>query len=146
MALFRAKYISFDRRNFDSESNQNMVGAIVCQCSDFVMCDNSYTVMSGMVDCVNDFSVAESDFVCPDYIQSFRYKYNLKSHGYKFHYNNTILNESLGNQCANYWNMTESNFEGPDCLKTFTNRYNLKRHANKLHSNNTALIDSLKND
>ncbi|GFU33296.1 hypothetical protein NPIL_60591, partial [Nephila pilipes] len=44
---------------FDSQSNQNLVEAIVCQ--------NSGSVMSGMFECVNHSSVAESDFVmCGD--------------------------------------------------------------------------------
>ncbi|GFU33545.1 hypothetical protein NPIL_225951 [Nephila pilipes] len=44
---------------FDSQSNQNLVEAIVCQ--------NSDSVMSGMFECVNHSSVAESDFVmCGD--------------------------------------------------------------------------------
>ncbi|GFU04724.1 hypothetical protein NPIL_650731 [Nephila pilipes] len=44
---------------FDSQSNQNLVEAIVCQ--------NSDSVISGMFECVNHSSVAESDFVmCGD--------------------------------------------------------------------------------
>ncbi|GFU32061.1 uncharacterized protein NPIL_606511 [Nephila pilipes] len=70
----------------DSQSNQNLVEAIVCQNSDsvmsgmfecvnhscvaesgFVMCgDNSNpdSVMNDVVPCSNDFSLAESDFLC----------------------------------------------------------------------------------
>ncbi|GFT94217.1 hypothetical protein NPIL_274801 [Nephila pilipes] len=82
---------------FDSESNQNLVEAIVCQNSDsvmsgmfdrvngssvterdFVMCsDNSNpnSVMSDIVHSTNDFSVAESDIVMcdnsnPNYVMS----------------------------------------------------------------------------
>ncbi|GFT66610.1 hypothetical protein NPIL_552231 [Nephila pilipes] len=40
---------------FDSQSNQNLVEAIVCQ--------NSDSVMSGMFECVHDSGVAENDFV-----------------------------------------------------------------------------------
>ncbi|GFS99919.1 uncharacterized protein NPIL_390571 [Nephila pilipes] len=152
---------------FDSQSNQNLVEAIVCQNSDsvmsgmfecvndsrvaendFVVCgDNSNpdSVTSDVVHSTNDKSVGESDFVCPECFQSFKYKYNLKRHVYKFHNNNTTLIESFKSQCANDGNVAESNFVCPDCLKTFTNRYNLKRHVNKVHSNNTELIESLKN-
>ncbi|GFU37169.1 uncharacterized protein NPIL_136361 [Nephila pilipes] len=115
--------------------------------SDFVMYgDNSNpnSVTSDLVHSTNDKSVGESDFVCPDCFQSFKNKYNLKYHVYKFH-NNTTLIESLKSQCANDGNVAESNFVCPDCLKTFKNRYNLKRHVNKVHSNNTELIESLKN-
>ncbi|GFS88006.1 uncharacterized protein NPIL_428091, partial [Nephila pilipes] len=151
---------------FDSQSNQNLVEAIVCQNSDSVMSgmfecvnhssvaesdfvmygDNSNpnSVTSDLVHSTNDKSVGESDFVCPDCFQSFKNKYNLKYHVYKFH-NNTTLIESLKSQCANDGNVAESNFVCPDCLKTFKNRYNLKRHVNKVYSNNTKLIESLKN-
>ncbi|GFT18684.1 hypothetical protein NPIL_168491 [Nephila pilipes] len=136
-------------------SNPDSVMSDVVPCSndfrvaerDFLMYgDNSNpnSVMSDMVHCTNDNSVGESDFVCPDCFQSFKYKYNLKRHVYKFH-NDTTLIESLKSQCAIDGNVAESNFVFPDCLKTFKNRYNLKCHVNKVHSNNTELIESLKN-
>ncbi|XP_035229326.1 zinc finger protein 567-like [Stegodyphus dumicola] len=146
---------------FDFEWNQNLERVIVWENSNSSICDNSESVVTDMVECENDFSVAENDFVCPDCLKTFKYKYNLKRHVYKFHHSNTTLIESLKNQssvvchgesfssmvdCANDFSLAESNFVCPDCLKTFKNKYNLKRHANKLHSNNTALIDSLKSD
>ncbi|GFU14150.1 hypothetical protein NPIL_541901 [Nephila pilipes] len=122
---------------FDSQSNQNLVEAIVCQNSDsvmsgmfecvkdsgvaendFVVCgDNSNpnSVTSDVVQSTNDKSVGESDFVCPDCFQSFKYKYNLKRHVYKFHNNNTTLIQSLKSQCANDGNVAESKFVCPDC-------------------------------
>ncbi|GFS28975.1 hypothetical protein NPIL_157311 [Nephila pilipes] len=88
---------------FDSQPNQKPVEAIVRQ--------NSDSAMIGMFECVNDSSVVESDFVmcgddskldsvisdfvCPDCFQSFKYKYNLKRHVYKFYNNNIKLIKSL---------------------------------------------------
>ncbi|GFU34869.1 hypothetical protein NPIL_662081, partial [Nephila pilipes] len=87
---------------FDYQPKQNLVEAFVCQNSDSVMSgmfecvndssvaesdfvmygDNSNpkSVMSDMVHCTNDKSVGASDFVCIDCFQSFKYKYNLKRH------------------------------------------------------------------
>ncbi|GFS31534.1 hypothetical protein NPIL_618981 [Nephila pilipes] len=48
----------FSEGIFDSESNQNLVGATVCENPDYVI--------NGMVDYVNDFSADESDFVMCD--------------------------------------------------------------------------------
>ncbi|GFS59820.1 hypothetical protein NPIL_170901 [Nephila pilipes] len=74
---------------FFSESNKNLVGAILCQNSNCVMCDNSDSVMSGVVHSPNDFRATERDFVCPDCFQAYRDNYNWKRLGYKFQYNNT---------------------------------------------------------
>ncbi|GFU35378.1 uncharacterized protein NPIL_20801 [Nephila pilipes] len=119
----------------------------VAESNFFMYGDNSNpnSVTSDMVRSTNDKSVGESDFVCPDCFQSFKNKYNLKRHIYKFHNDNTTLIESFKSQCANDGNVAESIFVCPDCLKTFKNRYNLKHHVNKVHSNNTELIESLKN-
>ncbi|GFU08556.1 hypothetical protein NPIL_93801 [Nephila pilipes] len=102
---------------FDSQSNQNLIEAIMCQNS----------VMSGIFECVNHSSVAESDFVIcgdnsnPDYVMS--------------DVVHSTNDKSVG----------ESDFVCPDCFQSFKNKYNLKHHVNKVYSNNTELIESLKN-
>ncbi|GFT28515.1 hypothetical protein NPIL_426231 [Nephila pilipes] len=130
---------------FDSQSNQNLVEAIVCQnsdsvmsgmfeCvnhssvaeSDFVMCgDNSNpdSVMNDVVPCSNDFSVAESDF--------FMYGDNSNP--------NSVTSDMV--HSTNDKSVGESDFVCPDCFQSSQNKYNLKRHVYKFY-NNTTLIES----
>ncbi|GFW68138.1 hypothetical protein TNCV_1880201 [Trichonephila clavipes] len=60
-----------------------------------VFSGNSDFVVNDMVDCANDYSVTESDFVCPDCLKTFTNKYNLKSPANKLHSNNIALINSL---------------------------------------------------
>ncbi|GFR16186.1 uncharacterized protein TNCT_314901 [Trichonephila clavata] len=73
---------------------------VLCD-NDFVLCDNQSVVLSDnksvvfssnsdsvvndTVDCANDYSVAESDFVCPVCLKTFTNKYKLKRHANKLH-------------------------------------------------------------
>ncbi|GFX43149.1 hypothetical protein TNCV_2711931 [Trichonephila clavipes] len=60
-----------------------------------VLSGNSDSVVNDMVDCANDYSVAESDIVCPDCLKTFTNKYNLKHHANKLLSNNIALINSL---------------------------------------------------
>ncbi|GFU56109.1 hypothetical protein NPIL_452971 [Nephila pilipes] len=134
----------------DSQSNQNLVEAIVCQnsdsvmsgmfeCvnhssvaeSDFVMCgDNSNpdSVMSDVVPCSNDFSVAESDFF-------------MNGEGENSN-PNSVTSDMV--HSTNDKSVGESDFICPDCFQSFKYKHNLKRHVYKFHNDNTTLIESFK--
>ncbi|GFR10768.1 uncharacterized protein TNCT_141, partial [Trichonephila clavata] len=68
---------------------------------------NSDSVVNDMVDCANDCSVAESDFVCPVCLKTFTNKYNLKRHANKLHSSNIALIESLKNDRSQSFNSEE---------------------------------------
>ncbi|GFQ90121.1 hypothetical protein TNCT_86171 [Trichonephila clavata] len=61
---------------------------VLCDKESIVLCDkesvvfssNSDSVVNDTVDCANDHSVAESDFVWPVCLKTFTNKYNLKRH------------------------------------------------------------------
>ncbi|GFT70741.1 hypothetical protein NPIL_1381 [Nephila pilipes] len=97
--------------------------------SDFVICgDNSNpdSAISDVVPCSNDFSVAESDF--------FMYGDNSNP--------NSVTSDIV--YSTNDKSVGESEFVCPDCFQSFKYKYNLKRHVYKLHNNNTTLIESFK--
>ncbi|GFQ76203.1 hypothetical protein TNCT_392171 [Trichonephila clavata] len=92
---------------FDNESvvlcdNESVVlcdneSAVLCDNQSVVSSDkqsvvfssNSDSVVNDTFDCANDYSVAESDFVCPVCLKTFTNKYNLKC--YAINYTRIIL-------------------------------------------------------
>ncbi|GFV91183.1 hypothetical protein TNCV_897041 [Trichonephila clavipes] len=73
------------------------VSVVLSENQSVVFSGNSDSMANDMVDCANDYSVAESDFVCPDCLKTFTNKYNLKCHANKLHSNNIALINSLKN-------------------------------------------------
>ncbi|GFU26626.1 hypothetical protein NPIL_138751 [Nephila pilipes] len=130
---------------FDSQSNQNLVEAIVCQ--------NSDSVMSGMFECVNHSSVAESDFVMcgdnsnPDSVMSdvvpCSNGFSVAESDYFMYGDNSNPNSVTSDiiHSTNDKSVGESDFVCPDCFQSFKYKYNLKRHVHKFHNNNI-LIES----
>ncbi|GFQ70117.1 uncharacterized protein TNCT_193011 [Trichonephila clavata] len=117
----------------DSES------VVLCNSESIVLCDNqsvvfssnSDSVVNDTVDCANDYSVAESDFVCPVCLKTFTNKYNLKRHANKLHSSNIALIESLKT------NRSQS-FNCEYCHLKFSSQKNLKHHLNKIHTSSNS--------
>ncbi|GFU63107.1 hypothetical protein TNCV_4162791 [Trichonephila clavipes] len=71
------------------------VSVVLSENQSVVFSGNSDSMVNDMVDCADDYSVAESDFVCPDCLKIFTNKYTLKRHENKLHPNNIALINSL---------------------------------------------------
>ncbi|GFR24853.1 uncharacterized protein TNCT_410441 [Trichonephila clavata] len=117
----------------DSESVVlcNSESVVLCDNQSVVFSSNSDSVVNDTVDCANDYSVAESDFVCPVCLKTFTNKYNLKRHANKLHSSNIALIESLKT------NRSQS-FNCEYCHLKFSSQKNIKHHLNKIHTSSNS--------
>ncbi|GFW06938.1 c2H2-type domain-containing protein [Trichonephila clavipes] len=116
--------VLFDNVSVVLSDNESVV---LSENQSVVFSGNSDSVVNGMVDCANDYSVAESDFVCPGYLKTFTNKYNLKRHANKLHPNNIALINSLKNDRL-------LSFNCEYCHLKFSIQKNLRHHLNKIHT------------
>ncbi|GFQ83830.1 hypothetical protein TNCT_469491 [Trichonephila clavata] len=103
---------------------------------------NSDSVVNDTVDCANDYSVAESDFVCPVCLKTFTNKYNLKHHANKLHSSNIALIEPLKNYRSQSFNYEENQLILNEVTKKKSQTLSLEHRKVELRQKCLKLLNS----